>query len=62
MLTQLYIESLIVEQDLADQVWELWNARLISDELAAAAWWLIATDRSGQLHFPFGSRTVEIVA
>ena len=47
MLTELYIEALLADADLADQVWELWNARLVSDELAAMAWFM-ASDRSGQ--------------
>ena len=42
MLCELYIEALLVDEELADQVWELWNAGLISDNLAALAWWLIA--------------------
>ena len=39
MLTRLYVEALLVDEDLADQLWELWNAGLISDDLAAWAWW-----------------------
>ena len=42
MLTQIYIEALPVDKDLADQVWELWNAQFISDETGAISWWLIA--------------------
>jgi hypothetical protein len=41
MLTRLYIEALLVDEGLADRVWELWNARAIKDEVAAWAWWLI---------------------
>ena len=41
MLTELYIEALLVDEDLADQVWELWNAGWISDELAACAWYTV---------------------
>ena len=41
MLTELYIEALLVDEELADQVWELWNACFITDEIAAWAWWLI---------------------
>jgi len=26
MLTEIYIEALLVDEDLADQVWELWDA------------------------------------
>ena len=35
--------ALLVDEDLADQVWEAWDAKLISDELAASAWLLVAT-------------------
>jgi len=48
MLTELYIEVLLANEDLADQVWELWNAGLVPDDLVAWAWWLMASDRSGQ--------------
>ena len=37
MLVILYVEAL-----LADQVWELWNAGVITDDLAALAWWMVA--------------------
>jgi hypothetical protein len=42
MLTEIYIEALLVDEDLADQVWEAWNAGLMSDELAAWCWWVCA--------------------
>ena len=38
MLTEIYIEALLVDEELANQVWELWNAGLISDSLAKWAW------------------------
>ncbi len=41
MLTEIYVEALIVDEDLADQVWELWDNRVISDALAASAWVII---------------------
>ena len=34
MLTRLYVEALLVDEYLADQVWELWNAGVITDDLA----------------------------
>ena len=43
MLVDLYVEALLADPDLADQVWELWNAGVITDELAALAWWLLAS-------------------
>ncbi len=30
MLARLYVEALLADSILADQVWELWNARLMS--------------------------------
>ncbi len=42
MLTELYIEALLVDEDLADPVWELWNAGVITDEPAAWAWRILA--------------------
>ena len=38
MLTELYLEALLVDEELADMVWELWNQRVIADEVAANAW------------------------
>ena len=42
MLTSIYIEALLVRPDLADQVWELWNAEVIQDEMAAFTWTILA--------------------
>ena len=41
MYTQFYIEALLVDPDLADQVWELWDAGVITDDLAAWAWLMV---------------------
>ena len=41
MLTELYIEALQVDEELADMVWEAWDGGEIDDELAAIAWWLV---------------------
>ena len=46
MLTELYNEALLVDEELTDQVWELWHAGLVSDESAALAWWFVATSRA----------------
>lgn len=43
MLTETYIEALLVDEQLADQVWEAWEAGIIPNELAALAWWFVAT-------------------
>ena len=41
MLTELYISALLVDEDLADQVWGAWDKGEIDDQLAWA-WWTIA--------------------
>ncbi len=45
MLTEIYIEALLVDEELADQVWEAWDAGEINDLVACIAWWLIAGGR-----------------
>ncbi len=42
MLSEIYVEALLVNEDLADQVWEAWDSKLASDECAFLAWMLIA--------------------
>jgi hypothetical protein len=37
MFTRIYIEALLVDEDLADQVWELWNAGETDNEAACIA-------------------------
>jgi len=49
MLIEAYIEALLVDEDLADQVWEVWNARLIPDDVAAWAWFLVCTVGDGEI-------------
>jgi len=34
MLTEIYIEALLVDEDLADQVWEAWDKGEIDDRVA----------------------------
>ena len=43
MLAELYIEVLLANEYLADQVWELWDAGVITDEIATWALFLLAT-------------------
>ncbi len=38
MLCSIYIEALLVNEDLADLVWEAWNAGELCDVAAAIAW------------------------
>ena len=42
MLTEIYIEALLVDEVLADQVWETWDKGELDDQVALLAWWLIA--------------------
>ena len=42
MLTEIYIEALQVDEGLADQVGEAWDADETDDQVAWLAWWLIA--------------------
>ena len=50
MLTRLYVEALLADEDLADQVWELWNVGMIPDGLAAMAWLILAApDRQEEI-------------
>ena len=42
MLTEIYIEALLVNEELADQVWEAWDKGVADDETVYIAWMLIA--------------------
>ena len=42
MLTKLYIEALLVDEELADMGWAAWDAGVIRDEMAAWAWCMVA--------------------
>ena len=41
MLTKIYIEALIADEELADQVWEAWDGGAIDNQTAFLAWLLI---------------------
>ena len=41
MLTEICIEALLVDEDLADQLWELWHEGVVDDDLAKIGWFLI---------------------
>ncbi len=42
MLTEIYIEALPVDGNMADQVWEAWNNGEVDNYLACFAWWHIS--------------------
>ena len=39
MPTKIYIEALLVDEKLADRVWEAWNVGEIDDLVAFIAWY-----------------------
>ncbi len=43
MLTEIYIEALLVDEDLADQVWAAWVVMDINELAAFSLWWLVAS-------------------
>ncbi len=43
MLSRLYVEALLADKKAADQLWELWNAGVITDDLVAYPWTTLAT-------------------
>ena len=42
MLTRICIEALLLDEELADQVWAAWDKGAIDDLIAWLAWWMIA--------------------
>ncbi len=43
MLTEIYIEALLVDEELADQVWDAWDKGEIDGQTACEAWLWNAT-------------------
>ena len=43
MLTDIYIEARLIDEQLADQVWTLWYSGEIEDAVALLAWLMVAT-------------------
>ena len=46
MLTEIYISALLVDEKLADQVWEAWDKGEIDDQMASVAWFFVAATTS----------------
>ncbi len=42
-MLEIYIEALLVDEELADQVWEAWDKGEIDDQEAWLMWWLITS-------------------
>ncbi len=51
MLTEIYIEALLVDEELADQVQAALMAGEIDDDLAVMAWWCIFAERHGHSEY-----------
>ena len=45
MFARLYVETLLADENQADQVWELWDTRVITDEVAVWAWCTLAASK-----------------
>ncbi len=43
ILTEIYIEALLVDEELADQVWQAWDVGEIDDLGVLVAWLWVAT-------------------
>ncbi len=52
MLTEIYIEALLVNEELADQVWEAWDKGEIDNLRALRAWWRIVVSATHKLRPP----------
>jgi len=44
MLTDIYIEALLTDEELADQVWEAWDKAEIHDFCALVLWAILSND------------------
>ncbi len=43
MLIEIYIDALLVDKGMADQVWEAWDKGEIDDQIARVASWRITS-------------------
>jgi len=48
LLTEIYIEALLVDEELADQFWEAWFADETSTETASMMWWWLIAAGAGE--------------
>jgi len=61
-MLDLYVEALLADPDLADQVWEFWNAGVITDGLAAMAWCILADTERQLGNYRRGENLMEWIA
>jgi hypothetical protein len=52
MLESLYADALIADEKAADEIWEIWNAGVITDEMAALVWMILALGFESSLCLP----------
>ena len=52
MLTELYIETLLVDEELADMVWAAWANGMFQDAWAIIWWSIIATSSEPDYETP----------
>ena len=50
MLTAIYIEALLVDEELADSVWEAWDTGEIDDATAFLMWLIVARSPPDKAH------------
>jgi hypothetical protein len=43
ILAEIYIEALLVDEEMADDVWKQWSAGVITDDAAVWAWLILAS-------------------
>ncbi len=54
-MLEIYIEALLVDEELADQVWEAWDKGEIDDPVAWLMWWLIKSSNLSSLLLQLGN-------
>jgi hypothetical protein len=57
ILTELYIEALLVDESLANEVWALWDQGLISDDEVGWTWSCITLQPEAIVHCLMPSKT-----
>ena len=41
VLPEIYMEAWLVDEEMADQIWEVWEEGKIDDQRAWLSWWLV---------------------
>ena len=56
MLCEIYIEALLIDEEVADQVEAMLSVGQIRTDSAALAWWLVAHTASGRIEISHALR------